>query len=158
MGGFVVHTRIFRPPRSPHIEFLSHIGKIKRGRTQRSQGRKVCGMRFCVDKNLSLLFTLQAYTSRRTRDDDDEPPAIHPLPIDFRAHAISSLDMTCLPDFHCYASNISIRNHKVVGRLFMPISFSLASLTLSSSGGSSRSVCVGGRGVAGGRSKSRRKG
>ncbi len=100
-------------------------------------------MRFCVDKNLSLLFTLQAYTSRRTRNDDDEPPAIHPLPIDFRAHAISSLDMTCLPDFHCYASNISIRNHKVVGRLFMPISFSLASLSLSRSGGSSRSVVWG---------------
>lgn len=139
MGGSVVHTRIFRPPVLPpttsHVEFLSHVGKIKGGWTQRSQGRKVCAMRFCVDKNLSLLFTLQAYTSRRTRNDDEEPPGIHPLPIDFRTHAISSLDMTCLPNFHCYASNISIRNHKVVGRLFMPIPFSLASLSLSRSGG-----------------------
>lgn len=136
MGGSVAHTRILRlPPQPPHIEFLSHIGKIKRGRTQRSLGRKVCGIRFCVDKNLSLLFTLQAYTSRRTRNDDDEPPAIHPLPIDFRPHAIPSLDMTCLPNFHYYASNISIRNHKVVGRLFMPIPFSLASLSLSRCGG-----------------------
>lgn len=103
-------------------------------------------MKFCVDKNLSLLFTLQAYTSRRTRNDDDETPAIHLLPIDFRPHAISSLDMACLPNFHCYASNISIRNHKVMGRLFMQIPFSLASLSLSLSlslvpGGRSRCVC-----------------
>lgn len=103
---------------------------------------EVCGMNFCVDRNLSLLFTLQAYTSRRTRNDDDETPAIHLLPIDFRPHAISSLDMACLPNFHCYASNISIRNHKVMGRLFMQIPFSLACLSLSLvPGGSSRYVC-----------------